>query len=208
MIRGRGILMKLLRMACGAGVIALLATDLLMADVLVLRDGRRVEGTLVSVRGNEVDFRESGRVRRFDRDDIRSIQFDFDEGGRRGGGGSGPGMRERTVSVDARAGWNDTGIDVRGGQEVRFVATGQVRWGPGRRDGAGGENDSPVNRARPMPNRNAAALIGRIGPGGDPFFIGNDSGSIRVRGAGRLFLGINDDFLQDNSGSFRVVVSY
>ncbi len=60
-----------------------------------------------------------------------------------------------------------------------------------------------------MPNRNAAALIGRIGAGSnDMFYIGNDNGPIRVRSSGRLFLGVNDDFLQDNSGNFRVVVYY
>jgi hypothetical protein len=30
----------------------------------------------------------------------------------------------------------------------------------------------------------------------------------RVRGGGRLYLAINDDYLQDNSGSFRVTVYY
>ena len=59
-----------------------------------------------------------------------------------------------------------------------------------------------------MPNRNAAALIGRIGEDGDPFFIGNDTGPIRMRAAGRLYLGINDDYLQDNTGSLRVVIMY
>ena len=60
-----------------------------------------------------------------------------------------------------------------------------------------------------MPNRNAAALIGKIGSGSnDLFFIGDEAGAVRVRGNGRLFLGINDDVLTDNSGNFRVVVYY
>jgi hypothetical protein len=59
-----------------------------------------------------------------------------------------------------------------------------------------------------MPERNAAALIGKIGENGDPFFIGSLTEPIRVRGGGRLFLGINDDFLDDNTGSLRVVISY
>ncbi len=32
--------------------------------------------------------------------------------------------------------------------------------------------------------------------------------AIRVRDGGRLYLGCNDDFLEDNSGSFRVTVYY
>lgn len=60
-----------------------------------------------------------------------------------------------------------------------------------------------------MPNRNAAALIGKIGnDSGDLFFIGDETGAVRLRGSGRLFLGVNDDVLTDNSGNFRVVVFY
>jgi hypothetical protein len=59
-----------------------------------------------------------------------------------------------------------------------------------------------------MPDRNAAALIGKIGENGDPFFIGDVKEAIRVRGSGRLFLGLNDDYLGDNSGSLRVVIGY
>jgi hypothetical protein len=195
------------------------------ADVLVLRDGRRVEGFLVGVRGETIEFehrggREDGRVRRYDRSEIRAIQFDeqFGTGYDRtpGGGyernpGTGrprAGMRERSVAIDARTAWTDSGVEVRSGQEIFFTATGEVRWGPGRRDGAAGERNSPRNPGRPMPDRNAAALIGKIGENGDPFFIGDDTGPIRVRGSGRLYLGLNDDFLQDNSGALRVVISY
>jgi hypothetical protein len=67
---------------------------------------------------------------------------------------------------------------------------------------------APFNAARPMPERNAAALIGKIGEKGDPFFIGDLREPLRMRGAGRLFLGINDDYLADNSGSLRVVIGY
>jgi hypothetical protein len=60
-----------------------------------------------------------------------------------------------------------------------------------------------------LPNRPAAALIGKVGDeSGDLFFIGDNQGSIRVRGSGRLWLGINDDVLDDNSGNFRVTVYY
>lgn len=198
----------------GVGVVLALNTGLL-ADVLVLRDGRRIEGTLVGVRGDSVEFehsvgREEGRVRRYDRDEVRSILFDEDGLTNRGrfDAGSRTGLRERSVNVDARTPWSDSGVDVRAGQDVVFASTGQVRWGPNRRDGAGGERNSPRNPGRPMPDRNAAALIGRIGPNGDPFFIGEDQGAIRMRGSGRLYLGLNDDFLQDNSGVLRVTISY
>jgi hypothetical protein len=195
-------------------LIAVLAVDAaVQADVLVLRNGRRITGTLVAVRGDTIEFDESdgrdrGRIRRYDRNDVRSVLFDDDGGSDDDRPGRGGGVRERTVAVEARTAWTDTGIDVRNGQDVRFAASGQVRWGPDRRDGPAGERNSPFNRARPMPDRSAAALIGRVGPNGDPFLIGDARQSFRLRGSGRLYLGINDDFLQDNSGSFRVVIGY
>jgi hypothetical protein len=86
-----------------------------------------------------------------------------------------------------------------------------VRWGGGngrRRDGPAGEANSPSNHLRPIPDRPAAALIGKIGDREDVFFIGADSGPFRARESGRLYLGINDDWLEDNTGSLRVNVHY
>jgi hypothetical protein len=57
-----------------------------------------------------------------------------------------------------------------------------------------------------LPNRPGAALIGRVG--NDVFYIGDERGAIRVRNSGRLQLGVNDEYLADNSGSFRVTVFY
>ena len=191
---------------CSLAVLCLAGQGAL-ADVLVLRDGRRVEGTLVAVRGDTIEFREGDRrLRRYDRDEVRSIQFDDDrEDAGRGGRGA---LRERVATVDARLAWTDTGVDVRAGQDVLFSSSGEIRWGPNRRDGAAGERNSPRNSARPMPDRNAAALIGKVGENGDPFFIGDARDLLRMRASGRIFLGLNDDYLADNSGSLRVVIAY
>ena len=191
----------------------------LQADTLYLRNGQRIEGELVGVRNDTIEFEErrsgynSGRTLRFDRDEV--VRIEFDRRGGYGGGNTGDrdtrpsGMRERQVIVSGDVGWNDAGIEVRSGQTVYFEATGQVRWGKDRRDGPAGEKNSPVNNARPMPNRNAAALIGKVGADStDLFFIGDETGPVRIRANGRLFLGVNDDFLQDNSGNFRVVIYY
>ncbi len=197
--------------ACVAATSAVVA-----ADTLYLRDGRRIEGELVRVEDGRVEFRESGgwsgRTVRFDLDEVRRIDFD-DRGGDWDSGSSGSGrpqgMREREVVVSADVPWVDTGIDVRDGQTVYFRAGGRVRWGKNRQDAAEGERNSPHNPGRPLPNRPAAALIGKIGDGdGDVFFIGADTGAFRMRGRGRLMLGINDDNLSDNSGNFRVTVYY
>ena len=112
------------------------------------------------------------------------------------------------MTVDARTEWTDTGIDVRRGQEVRFRASGKVRWGPDRSDGPGGEGGNHYNANRPIPNRPGAALIAKVGNRQDVFFVGDEQGPISIRDSGRLYLGINDDYLLDNSGSFRIIVYY
>ena len=190
-----------------AAVAALATTTL--ADTLVLRSGRRVEGDLVGVRGSTVEFDENGSTRRYDRSDVARIELaggssssSYDRGG-----GRPSGLRERTTSVDAAAPWSDTGIDVRSGMSVYFEASGKVQWGPDRKDGPAGEGGNHRNAGRPMPNRAGGALIGRVG-GSEPFLIGDDRGPIRMRESGRLSLGVNDDYLQDNRGSFRVTIYY
>jgi hypothetical protein len=203
------------------GVVILGLTVPLTADTLIMRDGRRVQGELVAVRDGTIEFDGqrgffSGRERmRIDRDDVVRIELDEVRSSDRGrdhndlnGSGRPSGMREREVTVDAARGWSDSGVAVRAGQTIYVTATGRVRWGPGRQDGPAGERSSPRNESRPMPNRPAAALIGRVGDSADYFFIGEDTAGIRVRDSGRLYLGINDDFLQDNSGAFRVTVYY
>jgi hypothetical protein len=190
-------------------------TAFIRADTLVMNDGRRVQGELIGVYGREIEFEErtGGRRRtiRVSRDEINRIEFDR---GQRDDDRSQPlsgvprGMRERQVVVPARDAWTDTGVDVRSGQQIYLSAQGQTRWGPDRRDGPEGERNSPSNPNRPLPDRPAAALIGRIGERQDYFFIGADQGPFRARDSGRLYLGINDDVLTDNSGSLRVTISY
>jgi hypothetical protein len=186
----------------------------LQADVLYLRNGSRITGELIAVRGGTIEFEErrgfgGSRTVRVDRDEVDRIEFEnnrYSNNNNYSPGGRPSGMRERQTMVSATTAWTDSGIDVRAGQTVYFEATGQVRWGRDRRDGPAGERNSPDNPNRPMGNRNAAALIGKIG--NDMFFIGDDSGAVRMRSSGRLYLGINDDVLTDNSGNFRVVVYY
>jgi hypothetical protein len=197
------------------GIALAMLTAAPLADVLVLTDGRRVQGELIGIVGTEIEFEErSGigrRILRVPRHEIVRIEIET-PGRPQGQGTSAPviprGLRERRVQVAANQAWNDTRIDVRPGQMVYFTASGQVRWGPNRRDGAAGERNSPFNPGRPLPDRSAAALIGRIGDGDDVFFIGGEQGPFRMPAGGRLYLGINDDFLQDNSGSLNVTVSY
>jgi hypothetical protein len=190
----------------------------LQADTLYLRDGTRVTGELIAIRNGQIEFEErrgfgGGRTLRIDRDEVDRIDFENrrtsnynNNNNSNLSGGRPSGMREKQVIVSADQAWSDSGVDVRAGQTVYFEAQGRVRWGRDRQDGPAGERNSPSNPNRPMGNRNAAALIGKIG--NDMFFIGDETGPVRMRTGGRLHLGVNDDVLTDNSGNFRVVVYY
>jgi len=183
------------------------------ADTLVLMNGRRIQGELLGVYGREIEFEERAggarRVMRVPRADIVRIEFLEEQSGNQQDVRPviPPRLRERNVTVSPTAAWTDTGIDVRAGQEIYFQTSGQVTWSPNKRVDANGTRDSKSNPARPLPTRNGGALIGRVGER-DTFLIGLDVGPFRIRQNGRLYLGVNDDNLEDNSGFYYVVVSY
>jgi hypothetical protein len=193
-----------------AGVIA-------SADTLVLMNGRRIQGELLGVFGREIEFEERAgggrRIMRVPRADILRIEFAEDQYANQQRDDRNdrpiipPRLRERNVTVNPTQAWTDTGIELRAGQEVYFQTSGQVTWSPNKRVDANGTRNSGSNPNRPLPRRDGGALLGRIGER-DIFLIGLDVGPFRVRQNGRLYLGVNDDNLDDNTGAYYVIVSY
>ena len=113
------------------------------------------------------------------------------------------------ITVPTTARWTDSGIDLTTGDVVSFSVAGTITLGDDRSLGAEDELDAaaPAPR-RPMPDRPAGALIGRIGTSpDDTFFIGAERLPFRVRTSGRLYLGVNDDTLDDDTGAFQVAVT-
>ena len=121
-------------------------------------------------------------------------------------GTSGTIANGRAVSVDASRGWVDTGIDLRGGDIVQIQATGTVTLSTNASDVADPSGSRTNRRASssPLPAEPAGALIARVG-NATPMLAGGRQ-SITANGTGRLFLAVNDDFFDDNIGTFRVVV--
>jgi Ca2+-binding EF-hand superfamily protein len=110
------------------------------------------------------------------------------------------------IRVEGARPWTDTGIAVRAGDNITFDAQGTVRISNSRNDiaGAGGTLSGRREANAPLPNQVAGALIARIG-NSPPLFIGNRR-AVRAPFSGRLYLGVNDDYLEDNSGDFQVTV--
>jgi hypothetical protein len=211
-MRFREVEVKVRTVSAWAGVCAVCAIATLCADTLVLKDGRRIDGLFVGARDGVIEFeraRPQGGRERISIDRVDVVRIELDEGAATAGvPPPAAGGHTRDVVVDARTGWTDAGIDVAAGQVLSFYATDRIRWAPGRRDGPDGEHNSSPRPSRPMPNERRAALIGRIGAGGDYFLVGSRREGIRMRAAGRLYLGINDESLDDNAGSFRVTIRY
>ena len=113
------------------------------------------------------------------------------------------------ITVPTTQRWTDSGIDLAAGDVISFSVAGTVSLGDDRPLGAAGDPDGAVAAPRrPLTDRPAGALIGRIGTSpDDTFFIGAERLPFRVRTSGRLYLGVNDDSLDDDTGAFQVAVT-
>jgi len=112
------------------------------------------------------------------------------------------------VLVPSTQRWFDTGIDVRAGSVVDFQATGTIRMSLGNDSDSAGPAGAWSGRFAdnaPFRDKPAGALIGRIG-NGSPLFLG-ERAQVTVRNTGRLYLSVNDDYLDDNSGEYRVTIT-
>ncbi len=113
----------------------------------------------------------------------------------------------RSVVVPANVQWTNTGFNVTRGQFLRFEPTGEIRLSTNGEDigrPAGAMDARKVPNA-PLPSIPVGALVGRIG-NGQPFPIGDTRNGFEMSDNGRLFLGINDDHVADNSGNYVVQV--
>jgi Ca2+-binding EF-hand superfamily protein len=111
------------------------------------------------------------------------------------------------VTVLSTERWTDTAIDVRAGDILTFQATGSIEMSGESGDPADPTGSRTGRRApnAPLPNEPAGILLARIGTGA-PIEVGRTT-RIRASLDGRLYLGVNDDYLGDNHGEYRVVVS-
>jgi hypothetical protein len=112
-----------------------------------------------------------------------------------------------TVTVVGNQQWTPTGFAVRRGEMIRFNATGEVMWSPEASDRATPRGAASGRKSGnpPVGGAPGGALVGRIG-NGQPFIIGSQPG-VRMPASGMLFLGINDDVVDDNTGDFMVTFS-
>ena len=115
-----------------------------------------------------------------------------------------PGPSEWHVEILATQGWTDTHVDCKTGDVLEIAATGTITHRPDR--GAVGPNGNPDPKARGanvkgLRDVNHAALIGSI-DGQPPYFLVGKKKTYICDAVGRLFLGINDNGVDNNGGKF------
>lgn len=126
-------------------------------------------------------------------------------------------MLERTFNVTGTESRGlDTGIDLRAGDQITINASGSItagqRVGAVGPDGArsGASSIFGVSR-RPVPTAGVGALIGYLAQPGatatQPFLVGSQL-TLTAASDGRLYLLVNDDNYNDNSGGFSVRILY
>jgi len=113
----------------------------------------------------------------------------------------------RSVVVPANVQWTNTGFNVSRGQHLRFEPSGEIRLSMNGED-IGHAAGATTGRMAPnatIPRIPVGALIGRVG-NGQPFSIGDTTNAFDMPNNGRLFLGVNDDHVADNSGNYVVKI--
>ncbi len=119
-----------------------------------------------------------------------------------------PRQGSATISVSALVPWTDTGLNITQYDWVRISASGVIKIAgsdPGKTPD--GESGCVAGSTYVAPGLTCWSLIGRIGSGA-PFQVGSNKGFFAA-GAGRLYLGVNDEtvFFGDNSGSWSATVT-
>jgi hypothetical protein len=111
----------------------------------------------------------------------------------------------RVRADNASNGWTDSGLMVRRGQRLRITAQGRVNLGAGVFSTPTGL-PAQADRDKLMRNQPTGGLIAVIGDDNDDFiFVGANREFVAQRD-GRLFLGVNEGNLNDNTGAYDVTI--
>lgn len=114
-------------------------------------------------------------------------------------------VRVRVRADNTANGWTDSGLMVRRGQRLRISATGRVSLGEGRFSTPTGL-PRVVDTEKLMRNEPTGTLIAVIGDDNDEFIAVGTNREFYAPRDGRLFLGVNEGRLEDNTGSYDALI--
>ncbi len=102
-------------------------------------------------------------------------------------------------------GWTDSGLMVRRGQRLRITSSGRVSLGQGRFSTPTGL-PRVLDNEKLMRNEPTGGLIAVIGDDNDEFIFVGASREFFAPRDGRLFLGVNEGNLNDNTGTYDTLI--
>ena len=110
-----------------------------------------------------------------------------------------------SIQIFAYRDWQSTGLRVQENDSLTIEAQGAWMYTPGELHGPQGHRRYVSPAFYPLPGVPGGALIGRIGEGGELFYVGERL-RWRAERDGLLYLRIDDDILSDNEGYVTVEV--
>ena len=116
-------------------------------------------------------------------------------------------IEDAPVTVSALSIWTDAGIDVAAADLLTVSASGTITLSPTATcDPAGMPDRDDLQGSNVIVCPDHGALIGKVGADGAPFVVGR-SESVAAPVDGRLYLGVNDTTIDNNSGAFAAAVT-
>ncbi len=113
--------------------------------------------------------------------------------------------RVRVLADNTANGWTNTGWVVKKGQRIRITGDGKVSLGDGKTSPPSGVASIP-DEQKLLKNVATGALIAVIGDDNNDFIYVGAEREFTATRDGALFLGINEGYLEDNSGSYSVKI--
>lgn len=111
----------------------------------------------------------------------------------------------KVLADNTANGWTNSGWVVKKGQRIRITGDGKITLGKGQSSPASGL-PSLNDEQKLLKNVATGALIAVIGDDNNDFIYVGAEREFTATRDGALFLGINEGYLEDNSGSFSVKI--
>jgi hypothetical protein len=115
----------------------------------------------------------------------------------------------RSVEIPATEAWTDTRVDCKAGDVLEITATGAIYHNKFGGTSVGPDGDPKPSRRNAnvagLSHANHGGLIGSIDRRQRYFVVGKQT-AYTCGGGGRLFLGINDHDVANNSGQFSATI--
>lgn len=112
-------------------------------------------------------------------------------------------LNTKVLADNTSNGWTNTGWVVKKGQKIRITGTGRISLGNGRYTTPSGVASIPDGE-KLMKNKPTGGMIAVVGDDNNDFIFVGSSIEFTATRDGALFLGVNEGYLDDNSGSYDV----